>query len=123
MKLTDALIILSLLLVFAGGFSWSCKFFYDLDSKYYKLQKKVDSANFVRESFIKTCNGDGYKDLDEWQKNCRKIWQLDYIAWCNAEDFMDVSYENSPSALFYGCWENENGFYEVYCRKKGVVND
>lgn len=76
------------------------------------------STKFIFESFKATCEGKCFSSLNEWQQKCKSLWNLEYIAWSNAEDFLDVSYENCDDSLFYGVWISKYGKYEVYCRKK-----
>ena len=84
-----------------------------------RMAKKIEAeiTKVIWNSFIETCNGNGYADLNEWQKINRKLWNLDYIAWSAAEDFMVVS-EESDSALYYGVWESEYSSGDVFCRCK-----
>lgn len=77
------------------------------------------STRFISESFRKTCKGNGFKDLNQWQKTCRSLWNLDYIGWCSAEDFMvDPSPESGE--LLYGKWIGSCGEGEVYERCASV---
>ena len=83
-------------------------------------QKKLNSLEYISESFRKTCEGKGYSSLNDWQKSCKSLWNLDYIAWCDVSDFMEVK-NNSDTVLFYAQWSGENGNGEVYHR--GRKND
>lgn len=78
---------------------------------------KNESFQFISESFRKTCCGEGFPSLNEWQKNCKTMWNLEYIGWANAEDFMEVQ-NPEKGKLFYGTWVGPYGRGEVYCRKK-----
>ena len=84
-----------------------------------RMAKKIEAkiTKVVWDSFIETCNGTGYVDLNEWQKANRNLWNLDYIAWGVADDFMVVS-EEAGSALYYGVWESEYSSGDVFCRIK-----
>ena len=84
-----------------------------------RMAKKIETniTKVVWDSFIETCNGTGCVDLNEWQKTNRKLWNLDYIAWCAAEDFMVVS-EEPGSVLYYGVWESKYSSGDVFCSVK-----
>lgn len=88
-----------------------------LDAKNVEIRREVNCMNFVAESFRNTCRGKGFASLNEWQKACRAMWQLDYIGWANACDFMIVPDDKNQEPLFYGKWILKNSEYEVYCRK------
>lgn len=123
MKLLQSIFLFSFFCVF--GFT---SFFLGKNYKYlYKeneeIKKQTNSTKFIFESFKATCEGNCFSSLNEWQQKCKSLWNLEYIAWSNAEDFMDVSYENCDDALFYGVWISEYGKYEVYCRKKTKINE
>ena len=84
-----------------------------------KNEKKNElDRKFIEESFKNTCCGKGFSDLNEWQKTCRSLFSLDYIAWSDATEFMDVNDENSEGKLFYGKWTSSSFEGEVYCRRK-----
>lgn len=81
------------------------------------LKDKVDSYSFIYDSFITTCNGNGFSSLNEWQIKCREMWNLEYIGWTEAEDFMQVQ-ESEKGQLLFGTWVGPFGKGEVYCRSK-----
>lgn len=118
MKLIEAVFAIFLFSIFTATASFSIRNAFSAYERNTLLNKKNSESKFIAESFNKTCEGKGYKDLNEWQKCCREMFDLDYIAWCNAEDFMEVSYENSPNALFYGMWKKSGVTREVYSRWK-----
>lgn len=95
-----------------GSFS-SCRKIYE---KKEFLKKSIQTEVFLRESFKNSLDGYGFSDLNCWQKSCRAMFNLDYIAWCNAEDFMTVNYEKSAEELFYGKWSKSNFDGEIYYR-------
>jgi len=118
MKIYETLILCTVITLFAScGYSFFMNI-EKLNRKCNSLENEINANSFINRSFINTCYGKGYKDLNEWQVSCRKIYNLEYIAWCNAEDFMDVSYEKCDDALFYGIWKSDVGKGEVYCRYK-----
>lgn len=77
---------------------------------------KQEATNFIYESFVNTCNGVGYKDLFEWQSECKRIWNLDYIAWSESSDFLPE--EKCESLLLYGVWEGTYSSNEIFYRLK-----
>lgn len=80
--------------------------------------KKTSAEFFISESFRKTCRGEGFDSLNKWQVVCREMWNLEYIGWGNAEDFMQVDYSHNDRALMYGTWQSDFIEGEVYCRRK-----
>lgn len=89
----------------------------DVKQKVEYQRKSLESYRFITESFRKTCNGEGFNSLNEWQQKCGSLWELEYIGWANANEFLEV--ENKESGeLFYGRWIGPFGNGEVYCRKK-----
>ncbi len=89
-----------------------------------KNEKKNElDRKFIEESFKNTCHGKGFSDLNEWQKTCRALFSLDYIAWSDAAEFMDVCDEDTKGKLFYGKWSATYFEGEVYCRRKIISNE
>ncbi|MCR4736187.1 MAG: hypothetical protein K5829_14415 [Treponema sp.] len=88
-------------------------FFIRCSEKDWKSILKEENA-YIHDSFVETCNGRGFASLDEWQSVCREKFDLDYIAWCPAADFivLDTSVQKGP--LYYGKWHGKNGYGEVY---------
>ena len=85
------------------------------------FMRKATANRFISESFRKTCNGNGFESLNEWQITCRAMWKLDYIGWADARDFMEVSYAVSEKNLMYGKWNGSVADGEVYCRNNGSI--
>ncbi len=92
-----------------------------LDSKAIDSRQVFVAKRFIAESFRNTCNGKGFKNLEEWQLCCRALFKLEYIGWCEAQDFM---IDESPQLgeLMYGKWigcdDMKQCSDEVYCRKE-----
>ena len=84
-----------------------------LDNYCKKIQRINDMNFFIYSSFKNTCNGNGFSSLEEWQKNCNAMWNLSYIGFCPADDFMN--YENNNQKIMYGMWIFEDEKKEVYC--------
>ena len=84
------------------------------------LRKEYQTKYFIAESFCNTCNGKGFSNLEEWQVSCRQMFNLEYIAWCLASDFMIDDYHEEGHQLMYGKWiaVQESGEIsgEIYCR-------
>ena len=91
-----------------------------LEKKAEKLQKSYSEKRFIAESFKNTCAGKGFYSLNEWQICCRQMFALDYIAWCEAEDFMIDNSDKKNTVLLYGKWIASEKYPqatgEVYCR-------
>lgn len=112
-------------LTFAGFISVSVKDYVfslkSLDAKVKYYQKDFAAKKFIAESFRNACNKKGFKDLEEWQLTCRDIYDLDYIGWCEAREFM-IDEACETGVLMYGKWEGKKGMEdcggEVYCRIK-----
>lgn len=116
MKLIDVLIFLTLLVLMDICLLSGVKSYCQLNEKQNESRNRVDSAKFISESFRNCCRGEGFCDLIQWQKTCKAMWNLDYIGWTEAENFMEVSEEDSGT-LLYGTWRGSVGEGEVYCRK------
>jgi len=118
MKFTNLIIGIAFVSVFSfvlfNGIS-SCR---KLDEKFKVSIAHQSSEEFIAESFRNTCVGEGFEDLNQWQIKCRDMFGLDYIAWSNANEFMDVSMKNTCTELFYGVWIKNGQQKEVYCRKR-----
>lgn len=113
MKLIDVFIFLMIFSVFVLFSNSSLRCVEMLEKSLMENRIRSESTEFIYESFRNTCMGKGFNSLNEWQKNCRAMWSLDYIAWADASDFMDVEKE----ILYYGTWSGKYGKGEVYCRK------
>ena len=92
-----------------------------LESKAIDSRQVFVAKRFIAESFRNTCNGKGFKDLEEWQLSCRALFKLEYIGWCQAQDFM-IDEIPGKGELMYGKWIGSENLKEcsdeVYCRKK-----
>lgn len=80
-------------------------------------RRKTSADYFIAESFRKTCRGEGFENLNKWQVICRAMWNLEYIGWCDASDFMIVDYSINDRKLMYGKWDGSDSSGEVYCRR------
>ena len=114
MRYLEILIIL-FLLSFSGMFIFgTIKTYKDLSDKNAAIKSEKDACNFISESFKNTCEGKGFESLYKWQKCCSAIWDLKYIAWCDAKDFLPIPKEYDKKVL-YGTWIGKNWEGEVYC--------
>lgn len=118
MRFCEVLVAIALFMGFSICFTEYSIKINKLNEECIGLEKQVTAEKFISNSFVNTCSGKGFADLNEWQQKCRAMYNLDYIAWCNAEDFMDVSYENKPTQLYYGTWNSNDIKGEIYCRKR-----
>ena len=82
----------------------------DLVIEKYYLQ--TASLNFISQSFCNMCSGKGFKDLNEWEKTCSALWNLESIEW-----------EAAGETLYRGCWCGPWGKGEVYCKKQERKNE
>ena len=83
-----------------------------------KQEDFLQMNQILQLSFIDTCNGYIYSDLNEWQKVNRRRFDLDYIGWSEGSDFM---VNKSESNLYYACWRKNDSFGEIYCESKMIV--
>ncbi len=95
-----------------------------LDKKEHNLFITCSGKRFIAESFRQTCKGRGFETLEEWQLTCRRLFKLEYIAWCSSDEFMiDEGGKDNPP-LMYGKWiageELKAMDGEVYCRLSKV---
>jgi len=116
-KFTDVFLWIVLLSTLIISANYSFKTFRQLEEKSSSFEKKVESTEFISKSFRKACSKEGFTSLNQWQKTCKALWKLEYIAWAEAEDFMDVS-ESEKGTLMYGKWSGNYGSGEIFCRKK-----
>ncbi|MBR1638352.1 MAG: hypothetical protein IJ688_03095 [Treponema sp.] len=110
MKFFDLSIYLAVLLFFMMITAGFVRQFSAMDKIERNLTLQKDSLTFISQSFLNTCEGCGFSSLEEWQKNCRALWNLDYIAWSDAAEFLPVSAER----LLYGRWNNGYVSGEIY---------
>ncbi|MCR4580376.1 MAG: hypothetical protein K5681_08520 [Treponema sp.] len=112
MKFIDLIYIMLLLSMISAAVLRFSKSFIELDKRESELSYQKDSISFISQSFINTCDGMGFPSLNEWQKSCKAMWTLDYIAWADAASFLPVK----SGVLLYGSWKNNDLSGEVYCR-------
>ena len=113
MKYIELIVVMFLLSsfgLFLSSFIKTYKNFYD---KNCEIQNETSACMFISESFKNTCDGHGFLSLNEWQKKCKSMWNLDYIAWCDAKDFLPISQEYDKKIL-YGKWIGKNCEGEVF---------
>ena len=117
MKFTDVVIVFVMLTLIECSALKSFSVCMKMAERKTDLMMQVTATHFVSESFKNSCRGKGFETLNGWQKACRAMWKLDYIAWADAEDFMNVPKDLNSETLFYGRWIGKNFNGEVYCRK------
>ncbi len=116
MRFSNLMVWIMMLTFLNLSFGYGYKNAVVLDRNLTFKREMYESKKFIYESFCKTCRGDGFDSLVDWQKTCKAMWKLDYIAWGKAEDFMiDENMENGE--LLYGQWRGPFGAGEIYCRK------
>lgn len=113
MKYLDLLIILFLLSSISIIISGSAKTYKNLYDKNIKVKDDTEACRFISESFKNTCDGKGFESLYQWQKVCKALWDLKYIGWCDAKDFLPISKEYDKK-IIYGKWIGNTGEGEVY---------
>lgn len=113
MKYTDLLISIIFLSIFSWSVSSFINIYSDLKSKNNDYIERTNANDFISRSFKKTCEGTGFQSLNEWQKNCKALWNLKYIGWSDATSVMLIS-DKFKNHAFYGVWIGENYKGEVY---------
>lgn len=113
MRYTDFIAIIFIVSAFLLCFSGTLKTYEKLYKKNSEIIDETSACYFISESFKETCDGRGFKSLCQWQKSCKDMWNLKYIAWCNAKDFLPVPPEYGKKIL-YGKWIGEKWEGEVY---------
>jgi len=88
-----------------------------IDKRIMEQREQVQAVKFISESFEKTCEGSGFEDLNEWQITCRSIWNLEYIGWCNSDEFM-IDTARESGILWYGKWIGCGTEGEIYYRER-----
>lgn len=116
MRFSDFVIVASLVCMLLLSCDSGFRAYRKLCKEERSVRMEYQSAKFISESFRNTCNGYGFKDLNEWQVSCRQLWGLSYIGWCDSEDFMIDEFKEEGTDLFYGKWIGKFGSGEVYCR-------
>lgn len=120
MKFTEVVIVYLFLFSLLIGATCSLKTIFRINEQSYIYRRKATADYFISESFRKTCYGNGFENLNEWQMTCRALWNLEYIGWADAEEFMEVDYSLSGKKLMYGKWLRKDAVSldcEVYCRR------
>jgi len=113
MKFIDVIYIMLILCMISAAIVRFGNCFLELDSREQELVYQKESLSFISQSFVNCCRGHGFSDLNEWQKCCRAMWSLDYIAWSDAASFMPLE----GGKLVYAKWNNEALSGEIYCKK------
>lgn len=75
------------------------------DMKIEKITHTLSRDKYIYESFLNACNSNKIENLYIWQKECKKNKNLDYIAWCNAQDIMILPQEKEFT-LICASWES-----------------
>jgi len=117
MKYYSVLIYLTCCMFIVSVSQTGAKTYLRIKKDNFDLQRKIDSSKFISESFRNTCRGVGFTSLNQWQKVCKDLWNLDYIGWSNASEFMVID-ESVNGTLLYGKWYNNLLEGEVYSRVK-----
>lgn len=125
MRLHTLLIILTVMGIMSISVLDYLSYIRTLGQKEHSLFITYSGKRFIAESFRQTCKGRGFDNLEQWQLTCRRLFKLEYIAWCSSDDFMiDEAGENN-SCLMYGKWiageEYSDMSGEVYCRKSEAI--
>ncbi len=90
----------------------------ELHAECEKVFRKNECNYYVSESFRNACEKKDFSSLIEWQKLCKKNWQLEYIGWGEAIDFLNnENLFSEKTKLMYGKWIGTLCEGEVYCRK------
>ncbi len=118
MKYFEIILVVIMMTLLSSAMAGSISSVHKVIEKSEKSRRELDSFVFISDSFRKTCNGKCFSNLEEWQVTCRVMWNLEYIGWADAEDFMKVEAEPDEK-LYYGRWSGPDGNGEVYCRCHG----
>lgn len=99
--------------------AWCSK---ELGAREQSLRQCFRAKKFIAQSFKETCDRKGFETLEEWQLTCRSMFDLEYIAWCPAEEFLVVQNEEYTDRLMYATWKGNSALKacsgEVYYRSK-----
>lgn len=79
---------------------------FSLAEKKQTRQKETECLEFISESFRSSCNGIGFKNLDEWKNVNSLLWSLDEIGWRKEEN------------LYFGFWNGTLGHGEAVVRMR-----
>ncbi len=121
MHFTDLLFALTLMsTVFVSSIScfWQCNL---KDQEIRKKQLRLEQSRFISKSFVKTCDGEGFASLNQWEYTCNALCNLCSIQWektissknCQGEDF----------DIFYGKWAFEDEQGEIYSKVNKNARD
>lgn len=122
MKFYTLVLNVTLLIILSAVSSESIKSVQKITIEKKRVEKILNATKFVSKSFCNTCEGFGFHSFEEWQKNCKALFGLEYIGWANASSFMNVSNgeinesENTECILFYGTWKDSDFKGEVFCK-------
>lgn len=111
MKLTDVIVLAVIISLFSTVFVTEITELKKMDLLLEQLQMKNSSLRFISESFYSTCEGKGFSSLNEWEKTCKSLWQLEEIKW-------ELLLENGSSDKYLICasWLDSSGEKKVYYR-------
>lgn len=112
-QIISSFTILSLLFISINGGIRLCE---KNERKILEKKNQLQCEKFISESFKQTCNGKGFQNLNQWQETCRAMWNLEYIGWSDAQDFMIVP-DNPDFNLMCGIWKSKNSIGEVFSKK------
>ncbi|MCQ2591572.1 MAG: hypothetical protein MJ188_02210 [Treponema sp.] len=79
-------------------------------------QIKLSAIKNITSGFENACCPLNETNLYAWQQKCRKDWELNYIAWSYANDFLIDTSTYNNSTLVYGVWESEVSNGEIFYR-------
>lgn len=113
MRYMELLVIMFLLSTFGIFVTSTIGIYKRLFTENAKILDETSACLFISQSFKNTCDGTGFDSLYQWQKSCKSMWNLKYIAWCDARDFLPIPGEYEKKVL-YGKWIGENWEGEVY---------
>lgn len=111
MRFIDILYIMLILGMLSASLIRFGNQFIQLDEKEENIDIKKESLCFISGSFINTCKGNGFDSLETWQKTCKAMWALDYIAWSDADSFCPVE----KGLCYYGSWSGSQISGDVFC--------
>lgn len=115
MRFYDLLAIICLISMFSVISNFQITGMNKLNETNMELINKSASSKFISESFRKTCWGQGFGSLNEWQKKCAVMWNLEYIGWTTTDSFME-DFTGDRKKIYYGTWKGKYGSGEVYVR-------
>ena len=117
MKYIELIVCLILLTIYTSLLTNGIKTFVRLDNNNQEIEQRLNSCRFISQSFINTCDGTGFNSLIQWQKECKSLWNLEYIAWCNGKEFLPAD-KIKNREIIYGKWIGKDFEGEVYWENK-----